>query len=180
MARRTEGLHSESQNYLEMCPGIYSRLQVYEVPPLIDQFPSGQGTAVSILHFINLGYAIIPLSEIPATDSCFNMNGYPVKEAITWLVSFSNSFCTASLNSFMPSNLNHFKSSLIYPHSFSIKFTSRLYAGWNSKITFSGIFRFNELWNPPLSSLILCKSSGEAAANSSKNFSKHTVSGWVV
>ncbi len=36
------------------------------------------------------------------------MNGYPVKEGITSLVSFFNSFCTVSLNSSGPSNLNHF------------------------------------------------------------------------
>jgi len=41
-----------------MRPGIYTRLQVYEVHPLIAQFPSGQGTAVSILPFINRGYAV--------------------------------------------------------------------------------------------------------------------------
>jgi hypothetical protein len=41
-----------------MRPAIYSRLQVYEVHPLIDRFPSGQGTALSILHFINRGYAV--------------------------------------------------------------------------------------------------------------------------
>jgi len=41
-----------------MRPAIYTRLQVYEVHPLIAQFPSGQGTAVSILPFINRGYAV--------------------------------------------------------------------------------------------------------------------------
>ena len=61
-----------------------------------------------------------------ATDIAAQINSHPVKEAMTSLVNFFNSFCTAALNSSIRSNLNHFNCSFTYPHSLSIGFTSGL------------------------------------------------------